>query len=229
MAAISSSRPTTISPSNQAQTSTSVPKMAAPNGTAGSLLIDPTDLVISDNASYVLPGSNVSLLADHSITITSTGVIDTRVMSGLVTTGNSGNITLAAPIITVNGQLLADVSAGSAFQGGDVTLTATHSASLNTGHAVADAEIVIAGIVAGHNIILNSSATSEVSLLLPEPLPESIGALDPDNPLHFGGFNLFSESVSKVTIASGANVTASGNFTMQALSLIHISEPTRQA
>ncbi|HEY5380373.1 MAG TPA: leukotoxin LktA family filamentous adhesin [Pseudolabrys sp.] len=199
--------------------------LAAPNGTAGSLLIDPTDLVISDNASYVLPGSNVSLLADHSITITSTGVIDTRVMSGLVTTGNSGNITLAAPIITVNGQLLADVSAGSAFQGGDVTLTATHSASLNTGHAVADAEIVIAGIVAGHNIILNSSATSEVSLLLPEPLPESIGALDPDNPLHFGGFNLFSESVSKVTIASGANVTASGNFTMQATGKEAVSDP----
>ena len=123
--------------------------LAAPNGAAGTLLIDPYNLVIGDpnnpgagsvlstNSDYsysgnlITNGANVVLSADNSITIANGGIIDTRqynhasaLSASNASTGNSGSITLNAPNITVNGQLLADVvnTSSTHWAAGDVTL-----------------------------------------------------------------------------------------------------------
>jgi len=89
--------------------------LSAAAGAAGTLLIDPTDLVIgtvdptapvdaSYAANFMTFGGNVDLTATRSITVARDGVIDTT-LSG----GQSGAIDLSAPSISLLGgsQLLA--------------------------------------------------------------------------------------------------------------------------
>jgi filamentous hemagglutinin family protein len=98
--------------------------LTSKSGASGTILFDPTDLVIggtSGSASMYSNGANVTLGATNSITIA--GVIDTRAYGGnhvtgllsesnVVSTGNSGSVTLTAPSITVNGgaAIYADVN-----------------------------------------------------------------------------------------------------------------------
>jgi filamentous hemagglutinin family protein len=119
--------------------------LTAPNGRAGTLLIDPADLVIdggsdSTTSTIILSnGGNVILTASSSITITSTGAIDTRLFNrgangGVLSpanpsVGSSGAVTLTAPAITINGKILTDVAWPSGIQSvspGNVTLNAAN-------------------------------------------------------------------------------------------------------
>ena len=84
--------------------------LSAVGGKAGSLHYDPEDLVITgapgagETGNEITNGGSVTLQADHSITIISTGLIDTRVfnrnLGGLsatnVSTGSSGSVILRA-------------------------------------------------------------------------------------------------------------------------------------
>ena len=109
----------------------------AGGGAAGTLLIDPEDVVIGSGStpgvtyfgSRFTNGVNYILDAENSIVIKNGYGIDTRVLTNGVTSGNSGSVTLTAPTITIeNGAYInTGVTAGSAFQAGDVTLRAEQS------------------------------------------------------------------------------------------------------
>ncbi|MGE0062892.1 MAG: leukotoxin LktA family filamentous adhesin, partial [Xanthobacteraceae bacterium] len=153
-------------------------KLAAPNGTAGTVLVDPDDIVITgDGQSYgtgnslYSDGGNIILTASDSITVTATGVIDSRaydrgqgdLSETNVSTGNSGNITLNAPNITVLGKILADViNDGTSYTAGDVTLNAIASVNQVAGLVETATSIDIGGnaLIKGRNIALNSNATA---------------------------------------------------------------------
>jgi hypothetical protein len=145
--------------------------LTAPHGTAGTLLLDPYDLVITSDAAHspfaaetacgggvtancvsfsaniATGGGNAILLADHSITIESTGIIDTRNLNAGQSVGNSGNITLTAPTIAIKSgaQLLADVSTGSTFRPGDIALTASTLVSVESGSTVRGGNLAVGG------------------------------------------------------------------------------------
>ncbi len=140
--------------------------LGSDRGTAGTLLIDPYDLVIgSATGNFITGGANVSLQADNSITVVSGGIIDTR-----NATGNAGSITLTSREITVaNGAELRADATGS-FAAGDITLTAAASGSLLSSSATA--AIVIgsgsgaAPIISGRNISLNATAEVDGGIAL---------------------------------------------------------------
>ena len=107
------------------------------NGAAGTLLIDPEDVVIGSGStvgttyftSRITNGVNYILDADNSIIIKNGYGIDTRVLTNGVTSGDSGSVTLRAPNITIEngGYINTGVTAGSAFHAGDVSLIAHQS------------------------------------------------------------------------------------------------------
>ena len=155
--------------------------LSSQDGAAGTLLIDPFNLFIggvstlsgaSDNASIstniISNGANIRLEADNSITIVAGGILDSRVLTaGGISNGDSGNITLEAPMITLEdgSQVLAGVTTGSAFAGGDVTLNAIRAnggtASIVIGNGGAGGPELT-----GRDITLNASSTVDQSSLL---------------------------------------------------------------
>ncbi|MCM2265025.1 MAG: leukotoxin LktA family filamentous adhesin, partial [Desulfuromonadales bacterium] len=110
-------------------------KADANAGQGGSILIDPNNIEIVAVDQF-LNGANYSLLANQSITVNDGVIISTRKVAGLNTltnhltgasTGNSGNLSLIAPSITVGASyLLAHVEDGSTRTAGDINLTATN-------------------------------------------------------------------------------------------------------
>jgi len=154
--------------------------LSSVSGRAGTLLIDPFDLYIggasflsgpSDDASIstniVSNGAHIVLQADNSITIVSGGILDSRKLDGgAVSTGDSGDITLEAPQITLEdgSKVLAGVTTGSAFTGGNVLFEAIRT---NGGEAL----ITIGGGVGpapeltGNNITLTASSTVDQASL----------------------------------------------------------------
>jgi filamentous hemagglutinin family protein len=137
--------------------------LSAPGGKAGTLLIDPEEIEIV-NTVNLSPGADVVLQATKSITVTSSGIIDTRVQTLGVTSGNSGDITLEAPsiLIEAGGQLLADVNSA-AFTAGDISLIAYQSDARVTGRSTADAQVIVDGILRGGNINIKTTAKAESS------------------------------------------------------------------
>ena len=190
---------------------------SAPNGKAGSLLIDPYDLVITGDPansssgaandytvsnSIFSHGANVTLTADNSITIAATGVIDTREV-GL----RAGDITLKAPKITILGQLLADTATG-ATAPGIITLEATAREKLNSGKATAEAEITINGVVSGGFVSAKADATAISSYTLTTDLWVTKAALEAANPIGLDAGWVAADSKAKVIVGPQARITA---------------------
>ena len=106
----------------------------AAQGQAGSILIDPTAVVVGaapgDMASIDSGGANVTIDATQSITIATNGYINTRETGTGVaddatdpSTGPSGNITLSAPSVTILGQINAfAINNGTTYAAGTITL-----------------------------------------------------------------------------------------------------------
>ncbi|MDB5563153.1 MAG: leukotoxin LktA family filamentous adhesin, partial [Hyphomicrobiales bacterium] len=141
--------------------------LGSDNGQAGTLLFDPLDLLIdATNGSVQTNGASVVLQADHSITVAAGGSIDTRQISGGISTGNSGSITLTSSSITIaNGATLdAGVSTGSTFSAGDIILTA--SATNGTAQILIGQGTGTAPVVAGKDITLTATATAGAPTLL---------------------------------------------------------------
>jgi filamentous hemagglutinin family protein len=138
--------------------------VTAAGGSAGTLLIDPEDIVIggsgtgtvvvgsttSTPATYVTSqitnGANIRLEATDSITIKSNYGIDTRVQSGGVTTANSGSVTLKAGSIAIEtgGYIRTSVTGASTYAAGNVTLeaqtiTVANGAEIDAGGGTAPA------------------------------------------------------------------------------------------
>ncbi|PKP71138.1 MAG: hypothetical protein CVT82_02790, partial [Alphaproteobacteria bacterium HGW-Alphaproteobacteria-4] len=163
--------------------------LASRAGRAGTLLIDPWNLFIggastgsgaSDNASIATSifsnGASILLQADNSITVTTGGVLDSRILTAGVTSGNSGNITLEAPMITLEdgSKVLAGVTTGSTFTGGDVALTATRTNG-GTAQIVIGQGGATGPEVTGRDITLTASSTvDQASLLLALPTANAL-------------------------------------------------------
>lgn len=141
-------------------------------GAAGLVFVDPED--------GVLEGINLTAGGDFvyggvdSWIVKSGAVINTRqVASGqdatdasVASTGNSGNIVLKAPRITVEAGALLDASVvnaeGSTYAAGDITLTAHDASTWMTLISLADANasIDVAGTLKGRDITLDASVES---------------------------------------------------------------------
>lgn len=194
-------------------------------GKGGSVLIDPTNLLVSadilrGSSGYgALPdgasssGANLTLLADDTITVNDNVSISTRSVSGTtaadhatgISTGNSGNLTLLAENISLKSgsKLLAGTETGSSYSGGDVTLTASNTSSTPILPVVSGISLNNATIT-GRNISLTATATYDDSILtswLPVATPVVTSSID---------------------VNSGA-ITASGTLNLSTTSLIDVS------
>ncbi|MGY6548458.1 MAG: leukotoxin LktA family filamentous adhesin, partial [Roseinatronobacter sp.] len=155
------------------------------SGRAGTFLVDPFNLFVgglstqsglSDMASIttsiVSNGASIVLQADNSITVVSGGVLDSRRLDGgTVSTGDSGNITLEAPRITLEdgARVLAGATVGSAFAGGDVAFNAIRTGG-GTVEIILGSSGGIGPELTGRDITLTASATvDQASLLLALP------------------------------------------------------------
>ncbi|MEM6496938.1 MAG: leukotoxin LktA family filamentous adhesin, partial [Pseudomonadota bacterium] len=193
--------------------------LGATGGQAGTLLIDPADMVIASNFPVPVNG-DIHILATNSITVTATGVIDGRRQdSGGNTVGDSRNITLEAPTIVIadGAQVLADVDAGSPFSAGDVTLIATQVESRITGKTTANTSITISGTIRAANVVAKSEsfATSSytdsavgMAALAGTAVGAALLGLN-------GGYN-DAETEAIVRVSGTADVTATGNVSLTA-------------
>ncbi|WP_139094369.1 hypothetical protein, partial [Acinetobacter baumannii] len=146
--------------------------LSAPNGKAGTLVIDPTDVVIGDtgqgdtgvtlsntsvaNAIAALSaGATYVVQADNSITLAAHAVIDARRLDGSGhSTGNANKVELDAKTIDIvsGAKMLAQaVNSGTSYTDGSVTLAATASDSKLSGQATATSGITVDGRITGGN------------------------------------------------------------------------------
>ena len=198
--------------------------VAAPHGTAGTLIIDPADIIVGDSALdsadagnpafmsnatvanmvAALGGTGTLLLtADNSITIDPHGVIDTRLLDQFGNSnGNSENIKLVAPLIDVmaGGELIANiVSPGpnaAGYTAGTITLDATGAPT---------GAITIAGRLAGGAISLMAGA----SITLASTAVLDTTVLDPTGSFSLGNSQNVSLVAPTITTAAGSQILAS--------------------
>lgn len=194
--------------------------LSARSGKAGLLYIDPANIVIGTggSANMITNGTDVTLEATNKITIAADGIIDTRnfnrqagaLSASNASLGNSGNITLTAANIEVRGQLLAGVSAGSAYSAGDVTLTASQSQTLIAGLATATAGIKVSGTITGRDIKMTADARAVSSYIDPNAGAIAAMAAQTVGGAMFGlnGAYVGSTISAKVEIEDGAEITA---------------------
>ena len=154
--------------------------LSARDGQAGTLLIDPEDIVfgagsggsITYMASQLSNGANLQFEASGSITIRSGYSLDTRKLDAEgYSSGNSGSVTLLAPRIAIEsgGQILAGVNnrANGNWTAGDVTLRAeTTRTSIfgvaNQSNGV-ETSIDVSGTITGRTITLSALADYQVN------------------------------------------------------------------
>ncbi|KRE24488.1 hypothetical protein ASE66_04460 [Bosea sp. Root483D1] len=203
--------------------------LSARNGKAGLLFIDPTDIVIGNggSANMITNGTNVSLQATNSISILGDGIIDTRnfnrsanggvLAAGNPSLGNSGSITLEAREITVAGQLLAGVSAGSGYTAGDVTLTASATDRRNSGKATAEATIDVSGTITGRDVKLMADATGVSSFLNPGAgIALFAGLTNLSILTGLNGGYVAGDITARVSVKNGASITATRDIVISA-------------
>ncbi len=201
-------------------------------GAAGLAYIDPATLVVS--ATNLTGGTDVLYEATESVTIASGVTVNTRkVASGadptsaaVVSTGDSGDITIKAPSITVQSGAVLDASVvniGSSWKAGDITLTATRSVESSTLVSVAnaDASIDVAGALKGGNITLAASVSSSATFggsagtIQQEALNLVLEELDA--PLGLSLAYVEAKGDAKVKVQGTGRLNASGNLQLTAM------------
>ena len=185
---------------------------------------------------------NIKIAATKSITID--GIIDTRAYNGgqvtttladaaKFSTGNSGSVTLESQKITISagGKILADVNnatgaGATSYAGGDITLTAVHTDHQAQLASNADAEISIAGALAGRNITATAKADASTNFMNSALGMAQfgagflLGALAGIN----GGY-VKSEATAKVTLEDGADIRATGALTLATQGWVEAKDP----
>jgi filamentous hemagglutinin family protein len=221
-----------LSSKNTVELASAVYDLSAPNGKAGRLYVDPVDLIINAGSSQYTNGGVIDFSADHSITIASDGVLDSRAYdhsAGDVSltnplTGNSGDIRLSAPVITVNGKILAGTD-NTGFTAGDVTLTSTHSQTLASDKAVSTATIDINGTVTGKDITLNTSAAAVSSYISGLGILATVGQTFQSALSGLNGGYVAGQATSTININNGAHVSGSGKVSLSATGSEEASDP----
>ncbi|RLB76015.1 MAG: hypothetical protein DRH15_13200, partial [Deltaproteobacteria bacterium] len=112
--------------------------LSAPNGSAGRLLIDPDELIVS--SSIYSDGADTTLQADEKITVYSRKTISTRNVGDgagprldhltASSVGDSGNLTMDAPEIEIRHGVKLLTFADNGYAGGDITIEAEDTAGL---------------------------------------------------------------------------------------------------
>jgi hypothetical protein len=139
--------------------------LGSERGAAGTLLLDPYDLIIGgggDN-SITSNGANVALKADNSITVSSGFGIDTT-----STIGNAGTITLEAPFITIADGAWLRAGASGSFLAGDIVLRSVAAPGLlsSTAGIVIGTSNGAGAEISGRNVSFTASATADSGLPL---------------------------------------------------------------
>ncbi len=154
----------------------------AGGGAGGTLFLDPENIIFDSGTSTATTtyfatqntnGNNFIASASESITIRNGFGIDTRRIDGNgVSTGNSGNVSLSAPTITIQngGFIRAGVSAGSTFTAGDVELRAEQWDTNDHWGTPGQTDkfvstITVNGQITGRTITLSALAQYEVGSL----------------------------------------------------------------
>ncbi|MDR3566097.1 MAG: leukotoxin LktA family filamentous adhesin [Negativicutes bacterium] len=223
----------------------------AVNGQVGMVLIDPATInwTGSTHDVFQTDGTSYTLLADDSITLTDV-VISTRQVAAsdanrtniatAISTGNSGNISLTAPVITLNSgtKLLANAinSGGTTYTGGAITLTASDTASLSyMGYKSASASIQVGdssggATVKGASVTMHASATADNSLIIPDadgsgnPLATTVNLAtetlaSTGKLLELAGVNVIysqANASATITVKSGSVIQADGAVDLHA-------------
>lgn len=192
------------------------------NGKHGTILIDPDELEITSD--YISAGANIFLQADKSIDIAEGIILTTRHIVDpynanhltALSIGNSGDLTIEAPEITINSGAKLLSFANNGYNSGDITLTA--SADRNSPvYANINALIDIGQnvVMKGNNISLN--ATADSTHYFDEDTSDFI-----ETPLDFlDNFSVFAgysevKAESKINIGNGVNITSNNDFTANA-------------
>ena len=164
-------------------------RVSATQGQAGSVLVDPTDLVISANYSseggtHTFSAPQGSITVAPGISVSSRNVVGGPASDQLTATsvGNSGNLVLEAARITLGTGSQVVAHADNGFAAGDVTLNATRArgSDVDTGLPINGggiASVTATGaVIRGATVTINaSSAYNDASapISLPVTVPQA--------------------------------------------------------
>ncbi|TXI73269.1 MAG: leukotoxin LktA family filamentous adhesin, partial [Limnohabitans sp.] len=203
-------------------------------GVAGLAYIDPEEVVLV-GTNYLSGGTNAVYEATRSVTVSSGVKVNTRKVangadptnSAVASTGDSGNILIKAPSITVQSGAVLDASVvnsgGSTFKAGDVTLEATQANEGTTlvSLANADVSIDVAGTIKGGNITLAASMASSATFggsagtIQQEFLNLALEELD--SPLALSLAYVEAKGDAKVRVRGTGVLEATGNLDVTAM------------
>ena len=190
----------------------------AANGAAGSILIDPENLIISSATAQgvrLTGGANATFQADEAVTIADGTLISSRNLvdgptgnhdTGL-SAGDSGNLTFTAKTIDVGSGAQIYAHANNGHQGGDVSFVATNSTS-NPLAVDIDTRIELSGAtVKGRDVTLTASSSYTSPTF---PIPE---------------LPVVVKNVSAVIDVDSSTIVASRNIAMHATSSADVTTP----
>jgi filamentous hemagglutinin family protein len=211
--------------------------LSAPNGVTGTLLIDPYNLFVGGNSSsgssddYTVSsniqsaGGNIILSADNSITIAAGFYIDSRDAVGTLSLtngsrGNSGNVTLNARTITINGAIYTNVinTGTNHYNAGNVTLNATETLNISSGSHSANTSITIGstGIidasVGGNSTSTTAAIAGTISLLATSTSKNESGLVTANAEINIAG------TLTGGNVIATAKTIAEANYGVDAAS-----------
>jgi hypothetical protein len=203
------------------------------SGLKGLVYLDPAEAEITGN--NLTAGADFSSSASSKVTVKSGAIINTRKVgdgldatdASVLSTDNSGDITLAAPSIVVESGAVLDASVknvGSAttYKAGDITLTAKDSSNWATFVALSNANtsIDVAGTLKGKDITLLSNIESK-ALFGGVAASAQEKALDLamtylDSPLRLSLTYVQAKGDAKINIQGSASIQASNDLSITA-------------
>jgi filamentous hemagglutinin family protein len=216
---------------------------SAADGTAGSILIDPTDILWTGSAlDQFSSGASITVLATQSITLDDVYLSSRKVADvsnnrsgilGALSSGNSGDISLTAPTITLRNGTYLLANADNGYTGGKVTLSAFKSdlvPLLNKAEAITQIDIANSTIKAKTvEIHANSEVKSQYSYGEGKDSVDATAGLATAFAESIGGFVagllgvkvVYSDVTTHATInlLSGAHIAADGEVTIRAETL----------
>jgi len=135
-----------------------------------------------------------------------------------------GGITIEAPTIALKSGSSLDTRNGtSGVAAGDVTLTASAEEKLGYGQASATTSLSLAGSIQAVN--LNATATSHARSVYTDDLGDWIGMTTLGAVSGISGYAVMADADATVTVASTANVQATGDVTLGSVARATASDP----
>lgn len=196
-------------------------RAAAPGGRRGTVLIDPTTVTVS--ADLYTGGADHTIQADESITVNTGVTVSTRNVVGGAgadqnaanSAGDSGDLTLEAPSISLlsGSRLLANADSG--FAAGDITLSAVRTGGNLDVLSDTLTQISLSGAaIRGRNVTLEA-VSSHASTLSPVVSKAVKAVIDIDSSVISASGNVLLSATSS-TDASTPNIVPFGTVDVDA-------------